>query len=182
MGGHIRAVHAGAPRKVFDRLAALDPEPLGDQGGGPEQRDHQAIDQRRRMRAHRAGRQARDHRGDREGDVRDDERDRLLGVFDVLAELAASAGFRGCAFYNASAEESTGTGAVAEVCAANRAWTRELFIGLARDAGAHDPEALAAQLMILYDGSTVGARMDRTAGAATTARVIAAALLAAATA
>src|SRR3712207_1353891 len=31
-------------------------------------------------------------------------RDRLLGVFDVLAEVASSSGFRGCAFYNASAE------------------------------------------------------------------------------
>jgi len=112
----------------------------------------------------------------------DNPRDRLLCVFDVLAELAASTSFRGCAFYNASAEERTGTGAVAEVCATNRAWTRELFLGLASDAGAHDPEALAAQLMILYDGSTVGARMDRTASAATTARVIAAALLDAATA
>src|ERR1700754_4207125 len=27
-------------------------------------------------------------------------RDRLLGVFEVLAELAGQTGFRGCAFYN----------------------------------------------------------------------------------
>jgi len=107
----------------------------------------------------------------------DNPRDRLLGVFDVLAELAASASFRGCAFYNASAEEPSGTGPVAEVCATNRAWTRELFLELAGDAGARDPEALAGQLVILYDGSTVGARMDRTAGAAVAARGVAAALL-----
>src|SRR3569623_1161990 len=31
-------------------------------------------------------------------------RDRLLGVFDVLAEVSSTPGFRGCAFYNASAE------------------------------------------------------------------------------
>src|SRR3954469_8548888 len=30
----------------------------------------------------------------------DNPRDRLLGVFDVLAELTATPGFRGCAFYN----------------------------------------------------------------------------------
>jgi AcrR family transcriptional regulator len=111
----------------------------------------------------------------------DNPRDRLLGVFDVLAELAASPSFRGCAFYNASAE-SPADGVVQEVCDQNRAWTRTLFTDLAREAGARDPEALAAQLIVLYDGSSVGARMDRTAAAATTSRAVAAALLDAATA
>ena len=107
----------------------------------------------------------------------DNPRDKLLGVFDYLGEQAATANFRGCAFYNASAEEPTGTGTVAEVCEANRAWTRELFTSLAEQAGARDPAALADQLVILYDGSTVGARMDRTANATATARLVAAALL-----
>ncbi|MGW4940684.1 TetR/AcrR family transcriptional regulator [Actinoplanes sp. NPDC004185] len=108
-------------------------------------------------------------------------RDRLLGVFDVLAELAAAPSFRGCAFYNASAE-SPPDGVVQQVCDENRAWTRGLFTDLAREAGARDPEALAAQLVVLYDGTSVGARMDRSAAAATTARAVAAALLDAATA
>jgi AcrR family transcriptional regulator len=106
----------------------------------------------------------------------DTPRDRLLGVFDVLAELAAAPSFRGCAFYNASAESPDG-GVVQQVCDENRAWTRELFTDLAREAGARDPQALAAQLVVLYDGSSVGARMDRTAAAATTSRAVAAALL-----
>jgi AcrR family transcriptional regulator len=107
----------------------------------------------------------------------DTPRDKLLGVFDYLGELAASSSFRGCAFYNASAEEPTGTGPVAEVCETNRAWTRALFTSLAEQAGARDPAALSAQLVLLYDGSTVGARMDRTADATATARIVAAALL-----
>ena len=107
----------------------------------------------------------------------DDPRERLLGVFDVLAELASVPGFRGCAFYNASAESTPG-GPVEQVSAANRAWSRGLFTELARDAGARDPVALADQLMILYDGATVGARMDHGPAAAQTARTIAAALLA----
>jgi AcrR family transcriptional regulator len=107
-------------------------------------------------------------------------RDRLLGVFDVLAEMAAAADFRGCAFYNASAE-GTGTEAVREVCDTNRTWTRDLFTELARDAGARDPAELAAQLQLLYDGTSVGARMDRTVAPAITARQVAAALLDAAT-
>ncbi|HEV8174915.1 MAG TPA: TetR/AcrR family transcriptional regulator [Actinoplanes sp.] len=108
-------------------------------------------------------------------------RDRLLGVFDVLAEATATPGFRGCAFYNASAESPAGS-VVEQVCDNNRAWLRGLLVELARDAGAKDPEALAAQLVILYDGTLVGARMDRSPGAAATARATAAALLDAATA
>jgi AcrR family transcriptional regulator len=108
-------------------------------------------------------------------------RDRLLGVFDLMVGATATPGFRGCAFYNASAEAPDGS-AVEQVCDHARAWTRGLYAELARDAGAKDPEALAAQLVILYDGTLVGARMDRGPGAAATARTMAAALLDAATA
>lgn len=103
-------------------------------------------------------------------------RDRLLGVFDVLAESAESSGFRGCAFYNASAE-SPADGPIRQVADANRQWTRQLFTDLARDAGVGDPAALADQLVVLYDGATAGSRMDRSAQAARTARTIAAGLL-----
>ena len=106
----------------------------------------------------------------------DTPRDRLLGVFDSLAESAARPGFRGCAFYNAGAE-SDPNGVVQEESAANRAWTRQLFTDLAREAGAVDPAALAAQLVILYDGATVGARQDQVPDAAHRARAIAATLL-----
>jgi AcrR family transcriptional regulator len=111
----------------------------------------------------------------------DNPRDRLLGVFDVLAEVAAAPSFRGCAFYNASAESTPG-GPVEQMSAANRAWTRGLFNELARDTGAKDPAALADQLMILYDGSTVGARMDHQPTTALIARSVAAGLLDAAVA
>ena len=104
-------------------------------------------------------------------------RDRLLGVFDVLAELTATPGFRGCAFYNASAESVAEGSAVEQVSNANRAWTRGLFTELARDAHVADPAALSDQLMILYDGASVGGRMDKQAGAAVLARFVAAQLL-----
>jgi AcrR family transcriptional regulator len=103
-------------------------------------------------------------------------REKLLGVFDALAEATAAPGFRGCAFYNASAE-STDDGPARQVCAVNRTWTRSLFTDLARQAGARDPDGLADQLVILYDGTSVGARMDRSVTAARTARAMAAALL-----
>jgi AcrR family transcriptional regulator len=108
-------------------------------------------------------------------------RERLLGVFDVLAEVAGKPGFRGCAFYNASAESAPG-GPIEEVASANRAWTRGLFTELARDARVTDPAALADQLVVLYDGASVGGRMDHSAAAAGVARSMAASLLDAATA
>jgi AcrR family transcriptional regulator len=105
----------------------------------------------------------------------DNPRDRLLGVFDVLAEMAAAPTFRGCAFYNASAESPTG-GPVEQVSDTSRAWTRGLFTELARDAGAPDPEALADQYILLYDGAMVGTRMDHRPGSVATARARATAL------
>lgn len=111
----------------------------------------------------------------------DDPRDRLLGVFEVLAEALGQPNFRGCAFYNASAESPTG-GPVEEVSDIYRAWVRGLFHELARDAGAKDPAALADQFVLLYDGAMVGARMDKGGPkAALMARDIAATLLAGAT-
>jgi AcrR family transcriptional regulator len=106
----------------------------------------------------------------------DTPRDRLLGVFDALGELAAEPGFRGCAFYNASAESRPG-GSVEEVSDQSRAWNRSLFLDLARAAGAIDAERLAQQLVLLYDGASVGARMDRNPGVTAAARAAAAVLL-----
>ncbi len=102
--------------------------------------------------------------------------ERLLGVFDVLGELFAEPTFRGCAFLNASAETRPGS-AVEEVSDMSRAWVRSLFTELGRAAGAADPEHLAQQLVLLYDGATVCARMDRDPGAAAAAKKVAVALV-----
>ncbi len=103
-------------------------------------------------------------------------RDRLLGVFDLLSELVAATGFRGCAFVKADAEARDGS-SVKGVVDASRTWMRALFVRLAQDAGAADPEALARQLVLLYDGATVAAQMDHDAGAPAAARRMAAAML-----
>jgi AcrR family transcriptional regulator len=110
----------------------------------------------------------------------DTARERLLGVFEVLGDLTAEPGFRGCAFYNASAESRPGS-VVEKISDQSRAWTRSLFLELAEAAGAVDPMLLARQLVLLYDGASMGARMDRDPGSAATARAAAATLLDAAT-
>jgi AcrR family transcriptional regulator len=107
-------------------------------------------------------------------------REKILGVFDVLGRTCAQPGFHGCAFMNASAESLPGS-AAEQASDESRAWTRELFVDLARDAGAADPDQLARQLVQLYDGAIISARMDRDTDAAATAKVTAAAVVDAAT-
>jgi AcrR family transcriptional regulator len=106
----------------------------------------------------------------------DTPRERLLGVFDALAVLAAEPGFRGCALINASAESLPGS-PVEVVSDESRAWTRRLFTELAEAAQVADPTTLAVQLVLLYDGAGIGARMDRNPAAAVAARAVAETLL-----
>ncbi len=107
-------------------------------------------------------------------------RERLVGVFEVQGLSFAEPGFRGCAFISASAEARPGS-SVEEVADEYRTWVRSLFLDLAREAGAVDPERLAQQLVLLYDGAGIGAWMDRDASAAVAAQTAAAALVDAAT-
>jgi hypothetical protein len=74
----------------------------------------------------------------------------------------------------ASAEARHG-GPVESAADRYRQWVKTLFTDLAREAGVADPEDLARQLHLLYDGAGVSARMDRDPSAATTARAAAAA-------
>ncbi|HEU0239456.1 MAG TPA: TetR/AcrR family transcriptional regulator [Micromonosporaceae bacterium] len=107
--------------------------------------------------------------------------DKLLGVYDVLADLFMEPWFRGCPFINASADARPGS-AVEQIRDESRAWIRALLTDLARQAGAADPDRLGHQLVLLYDGATVGAQLDHEPSAAAAAREAAAALIKAATA
>ena len=103
-------------------------------------------------------------------------RDKLLSVFDAMAEAFAKPNYRGCAFIRASAEmpaEASGR----QVCRDARRWTRELFSGLAKEARAADPDALARHLLLVYDGAAASAQLDGDAAAAAGAAKAAAALL-----
>ena len=102
-------------------------------------------------------------------------RERLLGVFDAQGEQFTDPAFNGCAFVMASAE-APARGAVERAAEAYRDWVRTLFTTLAREAGVADPDALARQLHLLYDGAGLSARMDHDPSAATTARAAAGAL------
>jgi AcrR family transcriptional regulator len=103
-------------------------------------------------------------------------RERLLGVFEVQGLLFVEPGFRGCAFVGANAEVTDGT-SVKEATDRYRAWVRSLFLDLAREAGAAEPERLAAQLVLLYDGAGISAWMDHDPDTAQTSTSVAATLV-----
>jgi AcrR family transcriptional regulator len=102
-------------------------------------------------------------------------RDRLLGVFEIQGEQFASPGYRGCAFVSATSESPNGI--VEQAADGYRGWVRDLFTGLAREAGVPQPEGLARQLHLLYDGASLSARMDRDPSVAAAARTAAETLL-----
>jgi AcrR family transcriptional regulator len=106
----------------------------------------------------------------------DTPRDRLLGVFDAMADLMAAPNFRGCAFNRAASESKEGS-SIKSTCDDARGWMRELFTDLSREAGAGDPDRLARQLLLLYDGASMSGQLESGSGAALTARAIAAHML-----
>ena len=106
----------------------------------------------------------------------DTPRERLLAVFEGQGELFAQPDYRGCAFARASAESHPGD-LVEQAAEAYRRWVRALLTELAAQAGVPEPEVLARQLHLLYDGSGQSARMDHDPAAAGAARAAAASLL-----
>jgi AcrR family transcriptional regulator len=106
----------------------------------------------------------------------DGPRNKLLGIFDYLGDFHRQPTFRGCPFINASAESSPG-GAVEEVSDLTREWVRAFVRGLVDELNVSDPDALTTQMILLYDGCTVAARLDRDPAAARTAKAAASALL-----
>lgn len=107
----------------------------------------------------------------------EDPRERILSIFDLLAETAAESNFRGCAFVAACAEGPRGSTPSKQVAAEQRAWVRNLFVELAKDFGALDSTKVGRQLAVLYDGGLIGARMDSDPGLVRDARAIAECLL-----
>ncbi|MEU3985799.1 TetR/AcrR family transcriptional regulator [Streptomyces sp. NPDC026672] len=102
-------------------------------------------------------------------------RERLIGVFDEVGERVTSPGFNGCAFVAASAESLPG-GVVQAASDHHRGWMRGFLTELAAEAGVADPENLAHQLHMLYDGAVLAGRMDHDPSGATAARDAAIAL------
>jgi AcrR family transcriptional regulator len=91
----------------------------------------------------------------------DTAEDRLLAVFDVLADLFADPDYHGCAAVNAVAEVAGEADAVLEVAVTQKAACRDYLRGLAEEAGLEDPDEVTDAWMLLVDGAQVTAARQR---------------------
>ncbi|MDF2958466.1 MAG: TetR/AcrR family transcriptional regulator [Paenibacillus sp.] len=93
----------------------------------------------------------------------DDPKEQLHELFRNLTARMNEPDFRGCPFMNTTVEfpdaDHPGHGKAREC--RQKAWS--LITQIAREAGAKDPEALSAQLEILYSGAVMTACMYRSA-------------------
>ncbi len=89
----------------------------------------------------------------------DDPKAKLVAAFDATARLATSARCLGCTFQAAASEFPEPDHPGHEVALAHKRRVLDRFADLARRAGLHEPDELAAQLLLLMDGAWVAARM-----------------------
>lgn len=110
----------------------------------------------------------------------EDPAEQLVGMFDALATACRRDGYRGCAFINAAAENEVGT-RVHERTLQHKDAVRGWVSGLARAAGAPQPDVLARTLTLLLDGGlasgTLDGRPDAPVAAKEAARVLVATTL-----
>jgi AcrR family transcriptional regulator len=92
-------------------------------------------------------------------DAAEDPVEKILAVFEAQAKLFVRQDFRGCAFTAATAESHVGRRAQ-EAAQSYRDDLRALLTELAAGAGATDPELLARQLQLIYDGGGAAAKAD----------------------
>jgi AcrR family transcriptional regulator len=83
--------------------------------------------------------------------------ERLLSIFDVFGEWFQLPDFEGCSFINVLLEFDDRGSAVRQASVEHLHYIRSFVSGLAADAGARDPDALAHKWHILMKGSIVAA-------------------------
>ncbi|MFD8726317.1 TetR/AcrR family transcriptional regulator [Streptomyces sp. NPDC059629] len=84
-------------------------------------------------------------------------RDRLLYVFERLEEETASTDYLGCPHLVTQIELKDPGHVASVVSARNKQQLADFFRAEAEQAGADDPETLARQLMLVYDGASARA-------------------------
>jgi AcrR family transcriptional regulator len=82
----------------------------------------------------------------------DDPADKILALFDALADYVSLPEFRGCPFDSAAAEAPAGQCHVLAI-KEYRNWLHRSLLLLAADTGVPDSQALAEALIVLYNGA-----------------------------
>lgn len=101
-------------------------------------------------------------------------RERILAFFDLAIAGAPTRNFRGCQYANAATEfPDTQLPPVT----AHRDWVLTTLTDNLRQLGAADPDSVARQIQIVYDGALAGSKMERSTAPIATARRLAEVLL-----
>ncbi|MGW7544349.1 TetR/AcrR family transcriptional regulator [Streptomyces sp. NPDC054770] len=106
----------------------------------------------------------------------DTPRERLLGIFDIVAEFFTGPDYHGCPFLSASVGSAIGS-PIDLAHAKYRTWVRTLVTDLAAQTGVSDPEKVGREIHLLYDAANVAFNADRDPSAAFMARAAAIAVL-----
>jgi AcrR family transcriptional regulator len=107
-----------------------------------------------------------------------DPRQALENIAEIIGVFSCMPGFRGCPFINAAAETPDPEDPVRIVVDHHRQWTRDLFKGIAADAGIRDADTAAGQLQMLRDGAMVNGYLSDPQKVAETLRLAALAIIA----
>lgn len=102
-----------------------------------------------------------------------DPRATLLAIFDVIHKWFTDPDFRGCQFINAAAEFPCDSDPVHQEAARHKEATLELLRETAAAAGAEDPDQLARQILVLFEGAITVRQVTGDDQAAATARQVA---------
>jgi AcrR family transcriptional regulator len=93
-------------------------------------------------------------------------RERLERLFDAVGRLAGSPRCLGCTFQHAAADFPQSQHAAHQVAAAHKRSVLDRLRDLAHEVGCHEPDEVAAELLLLMDGAFVSARMFGRSGPA----------------
>jgi AcrR family transcriptional regulator len=86
-------------------------------------------------------------------------REQVLGVFDRLGDWTGSEAFRGCPFINTATEIADAAHPARRIAKGYKILLRDYFAAQAELGRADDPQLLADQLIIAFDGAIVQAVM-----------------------
>lgn len=103
--------------------------------------------------------------------------EKVLALFTVALDLAGLEGFRGCAFLNLAIEAAAPDGRQHALAQAHKDWIFDNVSGHLSPNVFADPQALAHQLVVLWDGGIVGAYVQQSDAPICAARDAARALM-----
>ncbi|MFE5812416.1 TetR/AcrR family transcriptional regulator [Streptomyces sp. NPDC056479] len=89
-------------------------------------------------------------------------RERILHVFERLEKVSAEPAYQGCPYLAALVELKNPEHPASVVAGGAKGWMKEFLRTRAEEGGARDPELLARQLMLVFDGASAraGARVE----------------------